>query len=75
MRPAIAWEKWIGKKGDGRRRAVRMVTIPEEHFNELLDLDGEARFGYYVQAKSRQSLSLYVMMEGLVNWMKEKQNG
>ena len=66
MRPAVAWEKWVGRKGQGRRRAVRMVAIPEYHYGELLALDTEHRYGYYVQCKSTQAGSLHTWLEGLI---------
>lgn len=72
MRPAVAWERWIGKKNDGRRRAVRMVTITEDHFIELLDASDDACYGYWVQCKSTQSLSLSATLEGLINWIQER---
>ena len=71
MRPMVAWERWVGKKGDdrNRRRAVRMVTITEAHFFELIDKDEKAEYGYWVQCKSTQSLSLSRTMEGLQTWV------
>lgn len=72
MRPAVAWERWIGKKNDGRRRAVRMVTITEEHFIELLDADEDACYGYWVQCKSAQTISMSAVLEGLINWIRER---
>lgn len=73
-RPAVAWERWEGKKKDGRRRAVRMVTITETHFYELLALDKEHTFGYYVQNKSTQSGSLSNWLTGLADWVKERKD-
>lgn len=69
MRPAVAWERWVGKKSAGRRRAVRMVTITENHFEELLDKDAQELYGYYVQCKSTQAGSLYAWLEGLIGWI------
>ncbi len=66
MRPAVAWERWVGKKSEKRRRAVRMVTITEDHFKELLDKDADHEYGYYVQCKSTQAGSLSTWLEGLV---------
>lgn len=71
MRPLVAWENWVGRKGDGRRRAVRMVTMTEDHFYELVELDKLAEYGYYVQAKSTQSLGLRATLEGLSDWMND----
>lgn len=70
-RPMVAWEKWIGKKGKGRRRARRMIILTEEHFKELLALDTEARYGYFVQAKSTQAGSINNWIEGLIERLRE----
>ena len=72
MRPAVAWERWVGKMGDdrNRRRAVRMVTITEAHFFELISKDEQAEYGYWVQCKSTQTLSLSNILEGLIKWQK-----
>lgn len=64
MRPAVAWERWLGKKGEKRRRPVRMVTVTEEHFYELLD---SSPYGYYIQCKSAQAGSLSTWLEGLID--------
>ena len=70
-RPAIAWERWVGKKGKGKRRAVRMVAITEEHYYELLTRDERAEYGYWIQCKSTQALSLSATMIGLETWIEE----
>ena len=46
-----------------------MVTITEAHFFELIDKDEKAEYGYWVQCKSTQSLSLSRTMEGLQTWV------
>lgn len=71
MRPAVAWEKWSGKKSDGRRRATRMVTFTEDHFKELLDLDVDNVYGYLVQCKSTQAGALSTWLEGLIDRMEQ----
>ena len=72
MRPAVTWERWIGKKGDGRRHAVRMVGLTEEHWIELLGEDTEVCYGYWVQCKSTQALSMSTVLEGLISWIRER---
>ena len=73
-RPVIAWERGVGKKIDGRRRAVRMVVITEQHFYELLDKDTFAEYGYWMQNKSTQNLNLSETMEGLEQWIENNKN-
>ena len=70
-RPAIAWERWVGKKSKGKRRAVRMVAITEEHFYELLKVQKVPVYGYWIQCKSTQALSLSATMKGLETWIEE----
>ena len=74
MHAALTWENWVkAQTSKGlRRRAVRMVVISEEHFNELLALDLHRRYGYHVQCKSTQVLSVRSIFEGLVAWIKER---
>ena len=76
MRAALTWENWSrggSTRGINQRRtATRMVVISEEHFNELLALDLHRRYGYHVQCKSTQALSVRLIFEGLVVWMKER---
>lgn len=72
--PAVAWERWIGKKKEGRRRAVRMVAIPEEAFNKLLDNDTDHEYGWYVQCKSTQSGSLSSWLEGIIGWVQDRKD-
>ena len=71
MRPAVAWERWVGKKGKGKRRAIRMVAITEAHYYELLTRDERAEYGYWIQCKSTQALSLSATMIGLETWIEE----
>ncbi len=71
MRPAIAWERWVGRKSKGKRRAVRMVAVTEEHYYELLARDERAEYGYWIQCKSTQSLSMSATMEGLETWIQK----
>jgi hypothetical protein len=71
FRLAVAWERWNGKKKDGRRRATRMFAIPEETFYELLD---RSEFGWYIQAKSTQAGSLSTWLEGLAERIEQDEN-
>ena len=68
-RAALAWENWVKTDGHAKRRAARMVVISEEHWFELMALDRHQRFGYYVQNKSTQKLSVRHIFEGLLTWM------
>ncbi len=70
-RPIVAWERWVGKKKDGRRRARRMIVMTEAHFKELLELDTEGKYGYYVQAKSTQAGSISNWIEGLIGRLEQ----
>ncbi len=69
MRAALTWENWIKTPGNKKRRAVRMVVIEESHWFELMALDKERVFGYHVQCKSTQALSVRTILEGLLGWM------
>lgn len=67
--PIVAWENWV--KTNGRRRAVRMVTMLEEDFWKLVDKDYEREYGYLVQAKSAQAISVRVVLENLIEAIKK----
>lgn len=69
-RAVVAWENWKKEDGKKRRTARRMVTLTEQHFFELLANDTDAQFGYHVQCKSTQALSLRTILDGLLEWMK-----
>lgn len=61
-RLAVAWERWRGKKREGRRSATRMFIVDEETFYEMLDF---YPYGWYVQCKSTQAGSVSTWLEGL----------
>lgn len=63
--PALAWENWIKRPGK-KRRSVRLVVLLEEDFWKLLDKDKYGDYGYLVQAKSTQALSVRTVMEELI---------
>jgi hypothetical protein len=62
--PVVFWENWV--KRQGRRRGVRMVTLLEEDFWKLVDKDDENVYGFYVQAKSTQTLGVRAVLERLI---------
>lgn len=73
-RAAVAWESWHRPDPPAwgpypRRTARRMVTITEEHFFELLAQDTESNFGYWVQCKSSERLSMRTILDGLLTWI------
>lgn len=72
MHPAVAVEHWIKDPGKKKRRAVRYVAVPEKIFYQLLDKDTDHDVGYWIQAKSRQQVSVRTVLEGLLEWMKGK---
>ncbi len=71
MRPLLAWENWVKPKSGKRRRAVRMVVMYEDDFWKMVDMDTHTDVGWYVQAKSTQTLSVRKILEGLKDWVIE----
>ena len=63
--PAVFWENWIKRHGQ-RRRAVRMVTLLESDYWKMVDKDENHEYGYLVQAKSTQTLSVRAVLENLI---------
>ncbi len=70
MFPAVAVEHWMVEPGKKRRRAVRYVAVPEDAWQKILDMDEGHSVGFWVQAKSRQQVSVRSVLEGLADWMK-----
>lgn len=63
--PVVFWKNWVKRSGK-RRRSVRMVALLEEDFWKLVDKDDTGEYGFLVQAKSTQTLSVRATLEGLV---------
>lgn len=72
MLPAIAWKRYVHTAGK-RRRTVNMVVLRQQDFWKLIDKDTEADYGFFVQAKAAEKVSVSAILEGLITWIRNQQ--
>ena len=69
-RPAVAWKHMRPTPGGVRRTSLSTVTILEEDFFRLIEMDTDAAMGWLIQAKCTQRLSVSAIMSGLTEWIR-----
>lgn len=69
MRPVVAWKHMRPTEGS-RRSSLRTVTILEDDFWRMVEMDTDHRLGWAIQAKATQRLNVSAILSGLIGWMK-----
>lgn len=70
IRPAVAWKHMRTTEGHKKRSSLRTVTILEEDWFRLMEMDTAHTLGWAIQAKATQRLNVSAILSGLMEWMK-----